>query len=181
MATSSRRCRSSPRRSWRLRCALLVLLWPFPALRIRLVPRRLRYRHAHDNALKQFLARNVHITAARTGVLIFVSLAERYAEIVADAGINSRSRRTIWDGVVADLIAHAQAGPAGRRFRRGGRDCRRLARASISRSGRRRQRTRRPPGRDLIESMRQDGRQDCCAATPHARCLTLGLDAARYG
>ena len=62
----------------------------FRRLRIHLVPRRQRYRHAHDNAMKQFLARNVHLTTARTGVLLFVSLAERYAEVVADAGINSQ-------------------------------------------------------------------------------------------
>lgn len=86
----------------------LGLLWAWPALRIRLVPRRWQYRRAHDNARKQFLARNVHITAARTGVLIFVSLAERYAEVLADAGIASRVPQQVWNGVVAELIEHAR-------------------------------------------------------------------------
>jgi len=90
-------------------CALLVLGF-FPALRIHLVPLRQRYRHAHDNAMKQFLSRNIHLTSARTGVLLFVSLAERYAEVVADAGINSRVPQETWDGVVAGLIAHARRG-----------------------------------------------------------------------
>ena len=85
----------------------LFVLWLLPGLRILLVPRRLRYRRAHDNALKQFLARNVHITSARTGVLIFVSLAERYAEIVADSGINKCVPQSVWDGFVADLVADA--------------------------------------------------------------------------
>ncbi len=71
---------------------VFALLWALPALRIHLVPRGLRYRSAHDNAVKQFLARNVHVTAARTGVLVFVSLAERYAEVVADAGIDARDQ-----------------------------------------------------------------------------------------
>jgi putative membrane protein len=88
-------------------CALLVLGF-FPALRIHLVPLRQRYRHAHDNAMKQFLSRNIHITTARTGVMLFVSLAERYAEVVADAGINSRVPQETWDDVVAGLIAHAR-------------------------------------------------------------------------
>jgi putative membrane protein len=88
-------------------CALLVLRF-FPALRIHLVPARQRYRHAHDNAMKQFLARNIHITSARTGVLLFVSLAERYAEVVADAGINQKVAQQTWDGVVAMLTAHAK-------------------------------------------------------------------------
>ena len=80
----------------------------FPALRIHLVPLRQRYRRAHDNAMKQFLSRNIHLTAARTGVLLFVSLAERYAEVVADAGINAACPQETWDGVVAGLVAHAR-------------------------------------------------------------------------
>lgn len=86
---------------------MLALLWLVPALRIHLVPRRLRYQAAHANALRQFLARNVHVTAARTGVLVFVSLAERYAVVLADSGIDARVDQHVWDGVVRDLTAHA--------------------------------------------------------------------------
>lgn len=88
----------------------LLVLWLAPGLRIRLVPRALRYRRAHDNALKQFLAHNIHVTEQRTGVLIFVSLSERYAEIVADAGINARVSQDEWNGIVAALVASAHAG-----------------------------------------------------------------------
>ena len=87
--------------------SVLALLWFLPALRIHFVPRRLRYQAAHANAMKQFLARNVHRTSARTGVLIFVSIAERYAEVVADSGINAKVGQHVWDGVVRDLTKHA--------------------------------------------------------------------------
>lgn len=87
--------------------SVFALLWALPGLRIHLVPRGLRYRMAHANAVKQFLARNVHVTAARTGVLIFVSLAERYAEVVADSGIDARVGQHVWDDVVEELTAHA--------------------------------------------------------------------------
>jgi putative membrane protein len=40
-------------------------------------------------------------------VLIFLSLAEHYAEIVADAGINAHVPQDTWDRIVADLVAHA--------------------------------------------------------------------------
>jgi putative membrane protein len=60
--------------------------------------------------MKQFLSRNIHLTTARTGVMLFVSLAERYAEIIADSGINSRVSQDTWDGVVTALIAHAKQG-----------------------------------------------------------------------
>jgi putative membrane protein len=88
-------------------CALLVISL-FPRLRVYLVPRRLKYRQAHANAVKQFLARNVHLTTARTGVLLFVSLAERYAEVVADAGINQKVSQETWDGVVLQLVEGAR-------------------------------------------------------------------------
>ncbi|MBX3567936.1 MAG: TPM domain-containing protein [Rhizobiaceae bacterium] len=90
--------------------AAWLLLWTFPSIRLRFVPLRLGYRRAHDNALKQFLARNVHRTEARTGVLIFVSLAERYAEIVADGGIDAKVGEGAWTGVVAELVDHARGG-----------------------------------------------------------------------
>ncbi len=88
--------------------AALALIYALPDLRIKLAPRRWQYMRAHENALKQFLARNVHLTAKRTGVLIFVSLAERYAEIVADAGINAEVPQDMWDSIVAGLIDDAQ-------------------------------------------------------------------------
>jgi putative membrane protein len=86
----------------------LALVYILPGLRIRLAPRHWQYIRAHDNALKQFLARNVHLTAERTGVLIFVSIAERYAEIVADAGIDAKVPQDMWDSIVAGLIDDAR-------------------------------------------------------------------------
>lgn len=88
----------------------LMALRLFPATRLWLVPGRLRRRRAHDNAMKQFLAHNVHRTTLRTGVLIFVSLVERHAEIVADAGIAAAVPQTEWDAIVADLVAGARVG-----------------------------------------------------------------------
>ena len=87
--------------------AALALVNILPGLRIRLAPRRWQYIRSHENALKQFLARNVHLTAERTGVLIFVSIAERYAEIVADAGIDTTVPQDMWDSIVAGLIDDA--------------------------------------------------------------------------
>lgn len=85
-----------------------VLIGLLPSLRPRLVPSQLRYRRAHDNAVRQFLSHNIHLTEERTGVLIFVSLAERYAEIVADDGIASRVEQSEWDDAVALLVAAAR-------------------------------------------------------------------------
>jgi putative membrane protein len=87
--------------------AALALIVVFPGLRIHLVPRRLRYLRAHRNAVSQFLASDIHLTASRTGVLIFLSLAEHYAEVIADAGIDARVPQERWNEIVAGLVAHA--------------------------------------------------------------------------
>lgn len=90
--------------------SLLALLKLAPVLRLGLVPRATRYRAAHDNAVRQFLARKIHRTAARTGVLVFVSLAEAYAEVLADGGIDAKVDQAAWNGIVEALTAAAGAG-----------------------------------------------------------------------
>lgn len=86
----------------------MALLWIAPGPRILLVPRYLRYRRASANAAMQFLSHNIHTTAERTGVLIFVSLQEQYAEVLADNGINAKAGQEVWNGVVASLTDAAR-------------------------------------------------------------------------
>jgi putative membrane protein len=79
-----------------------------PQIRFHVVPRRAKHDRAHAEAMRQFLAQGLHHTENRTGVLIFVSAAERYAEIVADAGINAKVEPGVWDSAIAALIAGVQ-------------------------------------------------------------------------
>ncbi|EKF18653.1 TPM domain-containing protein [Nitratireductor pacificus] len=88
--------------------AAALLVVALPGLRAWLVPRALKYRRAHDNAQKQFLAHNIHVTEHRTGVLIFVSLAERYVEVVADREIDACVDQSVWNETVAMLLAHGR-------------------------------------------------------------------------
>ena len=82
-----------------------LLALSLPAIRFRIVPRRAKHERAHAVAMRQFFAQGLHQTENRTGVLIFASVAERYAEIVADAGINAKVTPEVWDKAVAALIA----------------------------------------------------------------------------
>jgi putative membrane protein len=75
-----------------------------PSIRFKFVPRRAKHDRAHRLAMSQFFAQGLHNTEKRTGVLIFASAAERYAEIVADAGINAKVAPQVWDKAVALLI-----------------------------------------------------------------------------
>jgi putative membrane protein len=75
-----------------------------PAVRRALTPRGLKRARVRRRAEEQFLAKNLHLTRQRTGVLIFVSLGERMAELIADEGIASHVDQHVWDRAVADLI-----------------------------------------------------------------------------
>ena len=66
-------------------------------LRRRLVPAPIAAETTRKAALAQFMAHGVQLTEHRTGVLIFVALAERRVEVVADAGINSKVDQAAWD------------------------------------------------------------------------------------
>lgn len=79
-------------------------------LRLMLVPQRIMRARAHAAALEQFELRGVSHTGSRTGILIFVSLAERYARIIADSGIASKIPQSEWQNAVDGLIEHARAG-----------------------------------------------------------------------
>ncbi len=81
---------------------LVAGLMPMP-LRLALVPQSVRHARAHRRAVEQFLAQNLHTAVGRTGVLIFVSVAERYAEILADTAIHEKVPETAWQAIVTDL------------------------------------------------------------------------------
>src|SRR2546430_15248525 len=66
--------------------------------------------------MQQFFAQGLHRTENRTGVLIFAAVAERYAEIVADAGINAKVTPQVWDKAIAALIEGIKQGRAGDGF-----------------------------------------------------------------
>lgn len=80
-----------------------------PGSAIKIVPKEIRFRRAHANAVQQFLAHGISNTSSRNGVLIFVSMAEHYAEILADSGIAEKTEQSFWDDAVAKLIAHAKS------------------------------------------------------------------------
>lgn len=91
--------------------AVLTVTLPRP-IRYRVVPASVKKARVHKRALEQFLVQNLHTTEGRTGVLIFVSAAERRAEIVADAAIEARVPEDTWQGIVDRLTdAFAQGRP----------------------------------------------------------------------
>ena len=87
-----------------------TLLFRIPALKYRVVPQAVKRQRAMRLAREQFLLQNLHHTEGRTGVLLFVSVAEHYVEVIADKGINAAVPNGTWDWVVADFVAQVKAG-----------------------------------------------------------------------
>ncbi len=83
-------------------------------LRFAFVPRSVMRQRAHQRAMQQFFARNIYTTPGHTGVLLFVSAAERYVEIVTDAGIHSKVPDSEWQDIIAELTAQIGGGEAGK-------------------------------------------------------------------
>jgi putative membrane protein len=96
--------------------AVLVAVLTRQPVRLALVPRRIKHARAHRRAVEQFLAQNLHTTAGRTGVMIFVSAGERYAEIVADAAINAKVPQAEWQAIIDDLTGQIGKGQPGNGF-----------------------------------------------------------------
>ncbi|MGO9983906.1 MAG: TPM domain-containing protein [Rhodomicrobium sp.] len=94
--------------------AVLALVLHYRPLRFALVPRKVMRQRAHQRAMQQFFARDIYTTPNHTGVLLFVSAAERYAEIVTDAGIHSKVPDEEWQGIVRELTAEIGKGNAGK-------------------------------------------------------------------
>jgi putative membrane protein len=84
--------------------AAVVFSWS--RLRIVLVPRAVQRARAHRAALEQFVLRGISHTRNRCGVLIFVSLAEHYARIIADEGVAQKVHASEWQSAIDTLTMH---------------------------------------------------------------------------
>ena len=93
--------------------ALGLLLGILPALRRLLIPAAVRRERTRQLARDQFFERGLHLTAARTGVLLLVSPADRCAEIIADAGAEGSLPDEVWRSCLDALLGEARRGRLG--------------------------------------------------------------------
>ena len=88
--------------------ALFIVLLPllrWPPIKHRLVPRDIQRRRAAIRAHQLFHDLGLPATAERTGVMLFVALAEHYVEIIADVGLAETVEDATWRAVVEDFVA----------------------------------------------------------------------------
>ena len=103
----------SVQRIFLLQMAIFILaavLLSWSPLRMSLVPRPVRRARAHRAAIEQFFLRGLANTKHRCGVLIFASMAEHYARVVADQGIASKVGQAEWQDAINALTQHMREG-----------------------------------------------------------------------
>jgi putative membrane protein len=89
----------------------ILLAWR--PLRMALTPGRTRTRRVHRRAVELFRSSCELKTRGRTGILLYLSLAEHRAEIVADKAIADQVGPEVWGEAMAVLIAEVKAGRPG--------------------------------------------------------------------
>lgn len=101
---------------WALLVALALkylgtrLLLAYKPLRLALTPRGVKRRRVHARAIDLFKVGAEARTVGRTGILIYLSLGERMAEIVADEAIHTRVAPERWGDAMQALVAEVRAG-----------------------------------------------------------------------
>jgi putative membrane protein len=88
--------------------ALLILKWM--PLRVALTPPSTKHRRVRRRAITVFKAAAERRTTGRTGILIYLSMAERRAEIVADEAILKVTDEHTWGEAMTALIAAVKEG-----------------------------------------------------------------------
>ena len=90
---------------------LLILKWM--PLRLALTPGSTKTRRVRRRAVMLFKTGGERRTIGRTGILIYLSMAERRAEIIGDEAITRVTTPETWGEAMAALITEVKAGRPG--------------------------------------------------------------------
>lgn len=90
--------------------ALALVILSQAAIRVRLVPLKLRRAKAHHAALEQFALRHNNGHAAEPGLLIFVSHDERWARIMVSHAVGTQIPQAHWQKALDALRAELKQG-----------------------------------------------------------------------
>ncbi|MFB0613133.1 TPM domain-containing protein [Aurantiacibacter poecillastricola] len=81
-----------------------------PAIRLALVPGPVKEQRVRDRAIRHFKVGADGRTHGRTGVLLYLSMQEHRAEIVADEPIHEKVEPEVWGEAMADMLVEIRKG-----------------------------------------------------------------------
>jgi putative membrane protein len=96
-----------------LKFTVALLILKYMPLRLALTPGATKHRRVRRRAVTVFRAAAERRTEGRTGILIYLSMGERRAEIVADEAILKVTDEHTWGEAMAALLVEVRAGRPG--------------------------------------------------------------------
>ena len=87
---------------------VLVQMWA--PIKFLLVPAPVKTMRVHEQAIKHFKVGAERRTHGRTGILIYLSMREHRAEIVADEPIAAKVSSEVWGEAMGDMLAEIKRG-----------------------------------------------------------------------
>ncbi len=96
-----------------LKFLVVLFLMKWPPLRVALTPGATKPRRVRRRAVMLFKTGGERRTIGRTGILIYLSMRERRAEIIGDEAITAVITPDTWGEAMAALITEVKAGRPG--------------------------------------------------------------------
>jgi putative membrane protein len=87
-----------------------TLIYNVMPVRLRLVPQHVKHAHARQLAHREFAAQYARGGSTRKRILLFVSLGERYVEVIADNQTHGAAHPTVWHQTVSEFVAAVHSG-----------------------------------------------------------------------
>lgn len=84
--------------------SFLALSFFFEGFLIKALPNVYKHKKASIHANKLFNQLGITRTKSHIGIMFFVSVSERYVEIVVDEGVKEKIDKSYWENVVANFI-----------------------------------------------------------------------------
>jgi putative membrane protein len=88
----------------------VMLVQQWEPLKFVLIPGPLKTMRVHNQAVRQFKVGAERRTTGRTGVMIYLSMREHRAEIVADETIAAKVPAEVWGEAMGDMLVHIRKG-----------------------------------------------------------------------
>jgi putative membrane protein len=87
---------------------VVTALFDIMPLRLKFIPRHAKFWECWELAHRSFAARILAQNDRKTGILIFVSLGERYIEVVTDRDVDRHIPQSVWDALIKDFTTAAK-------------------------------------------------------------------------
>ena len=89
---------------------LLALCVQIRPVKMALIPETIKKKRAAAAAKSHFFSLGLHATNNRAGVMLFVSEAEKYVEIITDVAVAQKIDNALWEEAVQNFIMRVKEG-----------------------------------------------------------------------